>query len=54
MVKEGQKVTLRTARNEKPFLLIKKEFRKLIFHRLAYKIATLECEQGQFSSKYIF
>ena len=39
-----KKVTLRTARNEKPFPLIKKEFRKLIFHSLAYKIATFEYE----------
>ena len=37
-------VTLRTGRNEKAFQLIKKEFRKLIFHSLAYKIATFECE----------
>ena len=35
MVKEGQKVTLRTARNEKPFQLIKKECRKLVIYGLA-------------------
>ena len=34
-------MTLRTARNEKPFPLIKKEFRKLIFHSLACKMLHL-------------
>ena len=43
MVKEGQKGDSTYRANERPFPLIKKEFKKLIFHSLAYKIATFEC-----------
>ena len=44
MVKEGQKGDSTYPANERPFPLIKKEFRKLIFHSLASKIASFECE----------
>ena len=56
MVKEGQKGDSTYRAQRKAFPLIKEEFRKLIFHSLAYKIATFECEyyKGQFSLKYVF
>ena len=44
MVKEGQKGDSTYRAQRKAFPLIKKEFRKLIFDRLAYKIATFEYE----------
>ena len=44
MVKEGQKGDSTYRAQRKAFPLIKEEFRKLIFHSLAYKIATFECE----------
>ena len=46
MVKEGQKgdSTYRAPRKAFPINKKAKEFRKLIFHSLAYKIATFECE----------
>ena len=44
MVKEGQKGDSTYRAQRKAFPLIKEEFRKLIFHSLAYKIAIFECE----------
>ena len=54
MVKGGQKGDFTYRAPRKAFPRIKKEFRKFIFHSLAQKITTFECELGQFSSKYGF
>ena len=43
MVTESQKGDCTYCAQRKAFAINKKEFRKLIFHSLAYKIATFEC-----------
>ena len=44
MVKEGKKGDSTYRAQRKAFPINRKEFRKLIFHSLVYKIATFECE----------